>query len=102
MPDDVILTPILCPIYIVLVVMEHREVIGALGVLVDALVRYTLGSAGTRQQWLVAKWLGISVTVRVRIREGFISFFFFLCRCDGHHLLSLAWIASSMSDASIT
>ena len=39
MPDDVILTSILCPIYIVLVVMEHREVIGALGVLVDALVR---------------------------------------------------------------
>lgn len=55
MPDDVILTSILCPIYIVLVVMEHREVIGALGVLVDALVWYTLGSAGTRQQWVVAK-----------------------------------------------
>ena len=42
-------------------------------------------SAGISQQWLIIKWLGLSVTVRVRVmaraREWFVH------KCDGHHLL---------------
>ena len=65
---------------------------------------------GVRQQCFVAERLGLSVTVRVRVRASargwnpFLLFFFLLCECGGHHLLCSpgAWPALSMSHVSMT
>ena len=75
MPDDVMLTSVVCPVALAVVIM-----------LVGALARYIRRrcSAGIRQQCFVAEWLGLSVTVRVRVRvrararewNPFLLFFF--------------------------
>ena len=40
-------------------------------------------SARNRQQWLVAKWLGLSVTVRVRaMTKARVWSPFFMSKCD--------------------
>ena len=66
MPDDVMLTSVVCPVALAVVIM-----------LVGALARYTLGSGAVQ----VFPWLGPG--------NGILSFFFFflLCKCGGHHLL---------------
>ena len=47
-------------------------------------------SAGIcQQEWVVAKWLGLSVTVGVgaRARGWNPSFIFLFCLCDRHHFV---------------
>ena len=51
----------------------------------------------SRQQFLVAEWLGLSVTIRVRVRakagecDFSILFFFFCVKSDKHLCLARSW-----------
>ena len=62
MPDDIILMFVICLCSKYWEVMDHY-----IGRCISA-VHIKQCSAGISQQWLVTKWLGLSVTVRVRVK----------------------------------
>ena len=107
MPDDVMLTSVVCPVHVICSASCSGNNIGRC---ISAVHIRRRCSAGIRQQCFVAEWLGLSVTVRVRVRararewNPFLLFFFLLCKCGGHHLLCSpgAWPALSMSHVSMT